>query len=395
MAELHHGKKPRLAILVFLFTFPTFLGMFPSAALPDIKTYFDITKDHAQQIISLYLLGCFLGQIGCAPVANAVGRKGALYLGVGLAILGSLLSLFAIGINHFPLLLLGRLLCAFGASWEMNLTNTILSDSFTSAEVKKHLSYLIVGFAVMPALGVTVGGWITQSLSWKGCFVAIFLYAAFVMGLCFFLPETAKEKHWRGLHPFLVAKGYWKQLCNTTFLLYTMLVACATTISYVFSSEAPFIARSQLGISAGHFGLYNLIPYIGTFFGGLCSAHLGKSVHPRAFLLGGAVLFFAASLAMWIYFDSGLITTLSLFFLPAILCFALPFIVSNGRAQAFAVSEDKAYASSSTYITQYLFMFLSIGALHLFSPQNMIAMPVVLSGAGALMLILWTILRMR
>ena len=353
----HIAKKPQISILFFLISFANVLGILFTTALPGLADYFQVTKAEAQKTISFYLIGCLLAQIIYGPIAKALGRKPAIYIGCSLTLIGSLLCLISIGIDSFSLLLFGRVLTAFGAACGLVLTNVVISDALSLPEQKKILSYLMSGFAIFPAISVTIGGFITEYMSWKGCFYFMLLYSIFVSGLCILLPETAKEKGFHHLNVIGIAKSYFKQFSQLLPALYAIIVACASIILYAFSAEAPFIAKNQLHMSAGRFGLYNLIPNIGLFLGGIAAAKLTAGFSSKLLILIGGCGFFLFSMIMWTLFEVGFINAITLFGMPLLIFFVTPVILSHGQTSALAASEDKVYASSSLYIYQYCWVF--------------------------------------
>jgi len=393
MNMTHASKKPQISILFFLMSFANVLGVLYTPALPELTKYFDITKAQAQETVSFFLIGCLLSQIVYAPIANALGRKSAIYIGGGIAILGSLVCLFSIEMRFFSLFLWGRGLTAFGAACGLVLTNTIIADSFTLAQTKKILSYLICGFALFPAISIAIGGFITEYFSWEGCFYFMLIYSFFVIGLCILLPETAQGKDLSHFNIKKIAKSYYKQSSNLLFFLYALLVACGSIFLYVFSAEAPFIAIHQLHISPDSFGLYNLIPNIGLLLGGFASAFLSHRLSTKTLILMGSSTFFALSVLMGIFFEAGIVNIFTLFVLPLFIFFSAPIILSNGQAQALDASEEKPYASSLMYVTQYSWMFLSVFSLGFFSPQYSQALPIVYSVSGILMIVLWIVIQ--
>lgn len=386
-------RNPQLSILFFLFSFANVLGLLYTAALPDLTKYFHVAKDQAQQTISFFLLGYALGQIVFAPLSNALGRKLAIYIGLSIAILGSVLCLISIELNLFSLLLFGRILTAFGASCGLMLTFTLVGDSFTHAQGKKILSYLICGFAAFPAIGIVLGGFITEHLSWKSCFYFMLVYSFLVMGLCVLLPETAKDRHLRHLKISRIAQSYLKQARHLLFILCALLMACAGVIIYIFSAEAPFIAINQLHLSPDLFGLYNLFPYIGLCLGGFTSAHLSHKLSSKSWILLGSCLFVISSLFMLILFEAGFVNVFTLFVIPLLTFFAVPIILANCSALALMISEDKAYASSLMNAIQIFLVFLCVASLSFFPSQKASILPMVYSISGVLMILLWILLK--
>jgi DHA1 family bicyclomycin/chloramphenicol resistance-like MFS transporter len=386
-------KKPQISILFFLFTLANVLGVLYAAALPGLKDYFQVTKAAAQQTGSFYLVGCLLAQVVYAPLAKALGRKPAIYIGCSLALLGSLLCLVAIETQAFSLLLFGRVLTAFGAACGVTLTSILISDSLSLHEQKKILSYLMTSFAIIPAIGVTVGGFITEYISWQGCFYFMLFYSVVVSVLCLWLPETAKDKGSHHLHVMRIAKSYFHQFSQLLPALYALIYASSAIILYAFSMEAPFIAKNQLHMPADRFGLYNLIPNIGLFLGGIASAQLSHRLSSKTLIFLGGCGFFLFSAAMWVFFEMNLINAFTLFGMPLLVFFVTPTILSHGQASSLAASEDKVYASSALYIFQYFSMFLSIIILGLFPAQDASALPIVYSCAGFLILALWAVVQ--
>lgn len=386
-------KSPQISILVFVMSLANVLGILFVAALPDLTKSFQITKAQGQETISIYLIGCVLAQIIYPALSKAFGRKGALYTGCSLAILGSALCLLSVEIVSFSLLLLGRFMAAIGAASGSVLTGTIVSESFTPSESKKKFSHLMSGFIIIPSLSVVLGGFITQYLSWEKCFYFMFLYSIFVTAIAIFLPETAKEKSIQHLHIAKIAKSYWKELFNAKALLYGFILANASIILFLFASEAPFLSENRLHIPAKNFGLYNLIPNLGFFLGAFFCAKISQKTNTNSIIITASSLFFIVGLIMWILFQGGHLSPAALFGLPFFIFAAAAFILPNGYACALATTDDKPYLSSIIYVIQYLWVAIAVAALRFFPSRDAAVLPMAYTLAGALMIILWFIVR--
>jgi predicted MFS family arabinose efflux permease len=166
-----------------------------------------------------------------------------------------------------------------------------------------------------------------------------------------------------------------------------LIASCAAIILYVFATEAPFIAEDSLHLSADHFGLYNLIPNIGFLLGGIASAHLGHRLSSKAFIALGGSGFFLFSAIMWLFFETGFVNIFSLFCIPLLIFLVSPVILSQAQVSSLAASEDKIYASSCLSILSYFGMVLSVTVLGLFPAKSPMALPIVYTGSGLLILI--------
>lgn len=386
-------KKPQLFILFFLISFMNILALLYSAALPDLTKYFQITKDQAQQTIAFFLLGFSFGLLFYGPLSNALGRKPAIYIGGSVAILGSLVCIFAIEMHSFSLLLFGRVLAAFGTSCGLSLTYILIADSFIHVEAKKKFSYLIGGLAVFQSISISLGGFLTEYISWQSCFYFMLFYSFFVIGLCIFLPETVTERHLKHLRLTTIAKSYFKQSRNLLFILCTLMLSAGAIILFLFSTEASFIAINEMKISPALFGIYNLIPYVGLFIGGFASAHFSPKFSSKKMIMLASLVFLISSATMLVCFTLGFVNIFTLFVLPAFVFFTVPALISNASALALTVSKDHGYASSLMTSMQFFLIFLCIYSLNLFPSQADLVLPLICTASGALMIIIWLFMR--
>jgi len=386
-------KKPQVWILSFLFSLANVLGVMFVAALPELTEYFQITKGKAQDTISIYLLGCMVAQVIYPSLAKSFGRKASIYIGGSLAIVGSVLCLISLEMSSYSLLLFGRGIMALGAACGAILVSTIVAESFSVHETRKKFSHLFSSFIVFPSIGIVIGGFLTKYISWESCFYFMLLYSIFVVLLCIWVPETGKDNSLSHLHIVKIAKSYIQQFSNVTGLLYGLIAACACIFLYVFAAEAPFLAQEQLNISAEHFGLYNLIPNVGFFVGGLFSAHLIHRITSRTLVLIGVSGFTLFSVIMWLIFDMGFVNPLTLFGIPFFIFLSAAAILPNSQACALARAEDKPYMSSLLYVIQYLWVAMSIVALRLLPAEDPSVLPIMYSCSAGLMIILLCVVR--
>src|SRR5471030_3210138 len=109
-------NKPNLPFitLIMLISFASVNAVLFTPALPNIAHFFSITHAAAQQTITWFLIGYALGQLVYGPLANRFGRKPALYGGISLQIVSSLLCALSAAMHEYALLILGRFMLALG-----------------------------------------------------------------------------------------------------------------------------------------------------------------------------------------------------------------------------------------------------------------------------------------
>tara|TARA_R110002094_G_scaffold12708_3_gene22826 strand:+ start:1184 stop:1642 length:459 start_codon:yes stop_codon:yes gene_type:complete len=137
------NSKPSLLVLILLISFPPVCTVFISPGLPQISDYFNISNNLAQQLITLFLLGYAFGQLCYPSIANHYGRKIALYVGMTIFIISSIICILSIIFHHFELLKIGRFIMALGASVGMNITYTIINDYYSMQRARTVVDNLI------------------------------------------------------------------------------------------------------------------------------------------------------------------------------------------------------------------------------------------------------------
>ena len=123
------ANLPMITLLLMI-SFATFNAVLFTPALPNITRYFSITNNVAQLTITWFLVGYAIGQLLYGPLANRFGRKPALYTGISIQIVSSLLCILAGLIHSFFLLVLARFFLAIGSGVGLTIAFTLVNESF-------------------------------------------------------------------------------------------------------------------------------------------------------------------------------------------------------------------------------------------------------------------------
>ena len=134
-------KKPSLLTLIALISLASIGAVLPSPALNKIALYYNIKTYQAEWITSAFVFGYALSQLFYGPFSNSFGRKKALYMGIGISIIGGISCIFA---SSFWMLVISRLITAFGSGCGLNLTITIINDYYREhTQSRKITAYAI------------------------------------------------------------------------------------------------------------------------------------------------------------------------------------------------------------------------------------------------------------
>ncbi|WP_407075341.1 MFS transporter [Parafrigoribacterium soli] len=118
-------------------------------------------------LFSIYLLAQAVSVPVYAKLSDVIGRKPIVLIGIGLFLLGSVLSGFA---WSMPALIAFRALQGLGAGAVQPMAVTIAGDIYTIAERAKVQGYLASVWAISAVVGPTLGGVFSQYLSWRWIF---------------------------------------------------------------------------------------------------------------------------------------------------------------------------------------------------------------------------------
>src|SRR5882762_7590173 len=165
--------RPRINpwIVAMTVTLATFMEVLDSSianvALPHIAGGLGATQDEATWVLTAYLVANAVILPAGAYMTTFIGRKRfymicVVLFGVSSALCGIAPSL--------PLLVFFRILQGIGGGGLAPSEQAILADTFPPE--KRGMAFAIYGMAVVvaPALGPTIGGWITDNYSWRWIF---------------------------------------------------------------------------------------------------------------------------------------------------------------------------------------------------------------------------------
>jgi MFS transporter, DHA2 family, multidrug resistance protein len=157
-----------IAIAVTLATFMEVLDTsIANVALPHIAGSLSAGQDESTWVLTSYLVSNAIVLPLSGWLSSIIGRKN-FYMGcVALFTVSSFLCGLA---PNLPTLILCRILQGAGGGGLQPSEQAILADTFPPA--KRGMAFAVYGMAVVtaPAIGPTLGGWITDNFSWRWIF---------------------------------------------------------------------------------------------------------------------------------------------------------------------------------------------------------------------------------
>ncbi len=284
-----------------------------------------------QLVVALLFAGMMVGQILYGPIADAIGRKRTLYIGIALFMLGSLISWHA---TSLPVMLLGRLIQGLGVASPRIVTMAVVRDKFHGRDMAYVMSMVMGVFIMVPAIAPTLGFAIIHSFGWRAIFLFYLIAAAVgTLWAMIRLKETLTPERRR---PFSL-KTIWsgvKEAATTRMTLGYTLCAGLTfgaMIGYLNSAQQIFEDLFQTGDRfALYFGLLALSIGAAFFSNSALVRRLGMRRITRAaliLLVSNATLFFP-----YAYFGTPSLLFFMLF--AAVSFFCLGLSIGNMGAMA-------------------------------------------------------------
>jgi DHA1 family bicyclomycin/chloramphenicol resistance-like MFS transporter len=238
MPHLSQTSKVKAKPALGLVEFVSLMALMTSLVALSIDSMLPALDQIALElVISLFFIGMAFGQLYYGPLSDAKGRRYVIISGLIVFAIGTLICMWA---ESLSVLLLGRIIQAFGVSGPRIAALAVIRDQYAGEAMARVMSFIMMVFILVPMLAPSIGQAILYISSWRHIFT-FFLLIGLVIGLWFFIrqPETLrKDKRL----PFS-----WSQLwISSKFILSHRLVMFYTiTSGLIFGSFLAYISASQ------------------------------------------------------------------------------------------------------------------------------------------------------
>jgi MFS transporter, DHA2 family, multidrug resistance protein len=164
------GANPWLiAVLVALATFMEILDTtIANVALRYIAGGLGVSEDEASWVVTTYLVANAIVLTASAFLAKTIGRKAFFLICLALFTASSVLCGIAWTLQS---LLLFRIMQGFSGGGMVPVASSILVDAFPPEKRGQAFALFGVAVAVAPVVGPTLGGWLSDNVSWHWCFL--------------------------------------------------------------------------------------------------------------------------------------------------------------------------------------------------------------------------------
>ncbi|MCI2961952.1 multidrug effflux MFS transporter [Shewanella sp. N2AIL] len=345
--------KPPLGLVVLLMMFPQIMETIYSPALPNIAENFAVSVAAASQTLSVYFMAFAIGVFCWGRLADIIGRRKAMLAGLVCYAIGSALALM---VSDFSLLLMARILSAFGAAVGSVITQTMMRDSYSGEELAKVFSVMGMSLGISPVIGLLLGSILSAYWGYQGVFVALMVYAIVLLFLSVkSLPET-KPAHTQKI---AIGELAIKMLSDSGIINNTLLVAAFNLMWFSYFSLAPFMFEAQ-GLSTLAFGTSGLLLGFGTFLGSYVNKIMLGRGHTGARLVRlASAIALVGGLGIWLI-QSTFIGLNNVYFLAPMLLIVIAYGIAIPNILSSALANYRTYAGSAGALFG-LFYYILLG----------------------------------
>jgi len=264
MADVTDEVAPRVEFIALVALTTSLVAMSIDTMLPALgRMASELGAAHAndrQLILSVFFGGMSLGQLVYGPVSDSTGRKPALYIGMGLFMLGGLICALT---QSFSWLLIGRALSGFGAAGPRIVSVALVRDAHAGRSMARVMSFVSTVFILVPVLAPSVGQAVLAIGSWRAIFAGLVAVAVVnVLWVALRQPETLPVASRVRFSLRGIVRGCGETFRNRLSLGYML------GSGFVFGGFIGYLSMSQQ-VFQEQYGLGTLFPI---FFGLLASA---------------------------------------------------------------------------------------------------------------------------
>lgn len=239
-------------------------------SLPHIAHSLAVSSNEAKMLISIFMLGQFTTVLIWGVIADQLGRRKTLLLGMLIFCIGSILSLRA---DSIQLLLACRFLQGTGAVVVPVAGWALIQDLFPKDEGARIMTWIGTLTAVIPLFAPALGGKLDVLYGWRSNLYCIALYSFILCMIMLFLPKHVPVQNTRNPNLKEKLNIYIRIIKNKTFISYIALFGLLNCGEWCFLTVAPFY-YSHANIAPDKMGILLMVTSMGFVSGSLLASRL-------------------------------------------------------------------------------------------------------------------------
>jgi DHA1 family bicyclomycin/chloramphenicol resistance-like MFS transporter len=280
-------------------------------SLPAMAEDLSVDYDRVQILVSGYIAVTALVQLIIGPLSDRFGRRPVMLGALVILLAASIVCMVATSIEVLILARMAQTAVVAG----LVLSRAIIRDMVPVEEAASMIGYVTMGMTLVPMLGPTVGGLLSDVFGWRANFAAIAVAGLLVLVLVRHdLGETNRQKSSSFTAQFRAWPGL---LTSGRFWAFTLAATFTSGAFFAFLGGAPFVGGTLMEMTPSVLGLQFMFIAAGYIAGNFLSGRYARRAGIEAMMMiGGGVALIGAALPI-LFFSQGFVTSLA-FFAPQI-----------------------------------------------------------------------------
>ena len=293
-SPLWRGRRWTLALLLAClgmigpFAIDTYLPAFAG-----IGAAIGATPVQMQQTLSSYLLGFAVMNLFHGALADSLGRRPVVLVGVAvftLASVGCALS------DSIGTLVFFRALQGASAGVGMVVSRAIIRDLYAPADAQRMMSQVTIFFGIAPAIAPMIGGLLFEWADWHSIFwLLAVLGLALLVANWRWLPETLPPAGRQLFRAAPLMRGYVQLAKNPRFVALVFASGVPFNGMFLYVLSAPVFLGEHLQLAPTQFFWFFMLSIGGIMGGALVSGRLAGRIKPRHQIRHGFVIMLATT----------------------------------------------------------------------------------------------------
>lgn len=245
-------------------------------ALPRIAEALSANEAAVQITLTTYFIGFGLAQLIYGPMADALGRKAPLLLGLAIFAIGSVGAAQA---GTIASLATWRAIQGLGGAALMVVPRAIIRDRYTGNEATKLMAMIMLVISISPMLAPLAGSAVIAVADWRMIFYVLLATSILsILLLTFALEETLAPDNRRPQRIAPLLSGAKRLLRDPYFMGLTFVGGFGMASFFVFIASASFVYTQQFGLTPTGFSIAFAVNAIGFFGASQVASPLGARI---------------------------------------------------------------------------------------------------------------------
>ena len=213
-------------------------------SLPAMAHALHASDAQLQLTLSAFLAGSAASMLVCGPLIDRHGRRPVLLAGTLIYVLASIVCACA---PTAPVLIVARLLQAFGGCSGTIIGRVMVRDRFDPATQARMLGRISMGMGLSPIVAPLAGSVLDAAFGWRAVFGVLSSLGLLSLAvIAAYLPETRPGRV-EPAQPVLAL--YRRLLGDAYFLRYALAIGFVYCTYFPFIAESPVLLQRGMGLS--------------------------------------------------------------------------------------------------------------------------------------------------